>query len=65
VKWTEVEAQWEGLKDHVRLEWAKLTEADVAAAKGRREALVAKIGERYGLERELVERRVDEFVAGL
>ena len=40
----------------------KLTDDDVTAINGKKEQLVGKIQERYGLARDAAEKQVDEFI---
>ena len=65
MNWQVVEGKWDQIKGQVRQKWGKLTDDDVAKMKGKRERLVGKIKERYGLEKEAAEREVDDFIAGL
>ena len=65
MNWQVVEGKWDQLKGQVRQKWGKLTDDDVAKMKGKRERLVGKIKERYGLEKDAAEREVDDFIASL
>jgi uncharacterized protein YjbJ (UPF0337 family) len=62
VNWNIVEGKWDQIKGRVRQKWAKLTDDDVENLKGKRDRLVGKIKERYGLERDEAEREVDDFI---
>jgi uncharacterized protein YjbJ (UPF0337 family) len=42
--------------------WGRLTEDDIATAKGRREILSGKLQERYGIAKEEAEKQLDEFL---
>jgi uncharacterized protein YjbJ (UPF0337 family) len=41
--------------------WGKLTDDDLTAINGKREQLVGKIQERYGIAKEAAEKQVEEF----
>jgi uncharacterized protein YjbJ (UPF0337 family) len=59
------EGKWKQIKGEVREKWGKLTDDDIHVVAGRREQLVGRIQERYGLAKEEATRQVDAFVAGL
>lgn len=62
MNWDQVEGKWEQLKGRFKQKWAKLTDDDLAHAKGRRDELIGKIQERHGDTREAAERAVDDLV---
>jgi uncharacterized protein YjbJ (UPF0337 family) len=49
----------------VKQKWAKLTDDDLDLIDGKREELVGKIQERFGVARDQAERQVDEFSRSL
>lgn len=65
MNWQTVEGKWDQIKGQVRQRWGKLTDDDLTQMRGRREHLVGKVKERYGLEREAAEREVDDFISRL
>ena len=46
--WNQVEGNWRQVRGNVKKQWGKLTDDDLTAIDGRREALEGKIQERYG-----------------
>jgi uncharacterized protein YjbJ (UPF0337 family) len=56
-----IEGNWQQLKGKVKSQWAKLTDDDLTAIEGRREELLGKIQERYGIAREEAERQLEDF----
>jgi uncharacterized protein YjbJ (UPF0337 family) len=46
----------------IRERWGKLTEDDVEEIEGKRERLIGKIQERYGLAKERAERQLEDFL---
>jgi uncharacterized protein YjbJ (UPF0337 family) len=55
------EGKWKQLKGSVKQRWAKLTDDDVTALSGKKDELIGKIQERYGITREQAEREADEW----
>jgi len=51
--------------DQVQGKWKKLTDDDLNVIDGKRQQLVGKIQEHYGIAREVAEQQADEFVKGL
>ena len=65
MNWTQVKGKWDQVQGEFKTKWGKLTDDDLMAAEGRRDVLVGKIKERYGLKREEAETNVDEFISSL
>jgi uncharacterized protein YjbJ (UPF0337 family) len=61
MNWTQVEGKWEQLKADVKSKWGKLTDDDITYVSGKRDKLVGKLQERYGLLRENAQKDVDEW----
>ena len=57
-----IEGQWIQVKGKVKQQWARLTDDDVTRIEGKRDVLVGKIQERYGIKRDEAERQVDAWV---
>lgn len=53
-----IAGNWKQLVGKAKAEWGRLTDDDLTVIEGRRDQLVGRIQERYGLAREEVERRV-------
>lgn len=56
------EGKWKQLKGSVKQRWGKLTDDDVTALSGKKDELVGKIQERYGITKEQAQREADEWV---
>ena len=65
MNWTQVEGKWDQVKGNIKSHWGKLTDDDLKAAHGRRDVLIGKVKERYGMRKEEAEANVDEFIAKL
>lgn len=59
--WPEIEEQWSEVKGQAQLKWAKLSAEDLALVAGKRDRLIGRLEERYGLPRDLGEAHVDEW----
>ena len=55
------EGKWKQLKGTVKQRWGKLTDDDLTALSGKKDELVGRIQERYGITREQAEREADEW----
>lgn len=62
MNWDLIEGKWNQAMGKVKVKWGKLTDDDVTAVNGKRDQLVGKIQERYGLARDAAEKQVDEFI---
>jgi uncharacterized protein YjbJ (UPF0337 family) len=56
------QGRWTQLKGKVREKWGQLTDDDFDEIAGKKDQLVGRIQERYGLAREQAEREVDEWL---
>lgn len=54
---------WRPFTGNILQHWDKLTNDDLAAAAGRRDQMVSKIQERYGLRKDEAERQIADFEA--
>jgi uncharacterized protein YjbJ (UPF0337 family) len=62
MNWDQVEGKWDAFKGQLRTKWAKLTDDDIEAGRGRRETLVGKIQQRYGDAKDSIERQLDDLL---
>lgn len=65
MNWDRVAGQWNQLKGELKSKWAKLTDDDLKFVGGKKEQLIGKLQERYGVMKEEAERQVDEWIAKL
>lgn len=61
MNWNQVEGRWGQLKGSVRQRWGKLTESDLDVIGGKKDVLVGKIQERYGIAKEMAEHQVQAW----
>ena len=65
MNWDLIEGKWKELRGNVRSKWGKLTDDDFESAAGKKDQLVGRIQQRYGLERDAAEAEVDNWVKGI
>ncbi len=56
-----MKGNWKQFKGQVKEQWGKLTDDDLTAIDGKRDQLVGKVQERYGVGREKAEEQVNQF----
>jgi uncharacterized protein YjbJ (UPF0337 family) len=60
----QVKENWQRLVGKAKEKWGRLTDDDWKIVEGKRDQLVGKIQERYGLAREEAERQLAELERG-
>lgn len=60
--WDEVQAQWDEYGPQLLDRWGRLTEEDVARARGGRDELIECVLQRYRLTTDLAQRHVDGWL---
>jgi uncharacterized protein YjbJ (UPF0337 family) len=58
MNWDRVEGNWKTFKGKVRQQWGKLTDDDLDVIGGRREELIGRIQNAYGMARDEAEKQV-------
>ena len=61
MNWDQLQGKWQKLKGTVREKWRKLTSDDLDVIAGRRNQLIGKLQEKYGLAREAAERQAENW----
>ena len=56
-----LKGQWKQLKGKIKEKWGKLTDDDLTEVEGRRDYLIGRIQERYGIAKEKAADEVREF----
>jgi uncharacterized protein YjbJ (UPF0337 family) len=59
--WKHIEDDWHRVKSKVQERWGHLTDDDLEQVDGNRDALNAKIQDRYGLKEEHARLQLDEW----
>ena len=61
MNWDQIEGNWKQVKGKVKEKWGKLTDDELDVLAGKRDQLVGKIQERYGIAKTEAEGQVEEF----
>ncbi|MCL7421953.1 MAG: CsbD family protein [Methylobacter sp.] len=59
--WDQIEGNWKQFKGKVKETWGELTDDELDQVAGKRDVLLGKIQERYGIEKDEAERRLRDF----
>lgn len=63
--WQRIMGNWDKIKGQAKTKWGKLTDDELTTIAGKRDVLIGKLRERYGMERDKAEREVDSWGASL
>ncbi len=61
MNWDQVEGQWKQLKGSAKQQWGKLTDDDLEVIAGKKDQLLGKLRQRYGIQREEARKQADEW----
>ncbi|HWJ05935.1 MAG TPA: CsbD family protein [Steroidobacteraceae bacterium] len=61
MNWERFKANWTQLRGHVRVQWGRLTDDQLDVIEGRRDLLLGKLQEAYGVTAEEAERQVSAW----
>ena len=61
MNWDRIEGNWKQFKGQAQQQWGKLTNDELDLVEGRREELVGRIQEKYGIARDEAERQVRDW----
>jgi len=59
--WNIVEGNWKQFKGKVKTQWGKLTDDHLDVIAGKRDQLMGKIQESYGITKDEAEKQIKEF----
>jgi uncharacterized protein YjbJ (UPF0337 family) len=65
MNWDRIEGNWKQFRGQAQQQWGKLTNDDLEVVEGRRQNLVGKIQERYGIAKDEAERQVDTWLQNM
>lgn len=65
MNWDRIEGNWTQFTGKVKEQWGKLTDDDMTEIAGKRDVMVGKVQERYGIAKDQAERELDEFASRL
>ncbi|MEW4529369.1 MAG: CsbD family protein [Maioricimonas sp. JB045] len=61
MNWDQIQGKWKQAKGQAQQKWGKLTDDDLDVVDGKREELVGKVQERYGIAKAEAEQQVNDF----
>jgi len=61
MNWDRVEGNWKALKGQVKQQWGRLTDDDLDVIDGKREELLGRIQNAYGMSRDDADRQIREW----
>ena len=61
MNWDEMAGEWNQVKGLVKERWGRLTDDDLAVINGKRDLLVGKLQEKYGLTKEKAEEQIKDW----
>ena len=60
----QIKGNWTQFKGQVKEKWGKLTDNDLDVIEGKRDQLVGKLQERYGIAKQEAEKQFRQFLDG-
>jgi uncharacterized protein YjbJ (UPF0337 family) len=61
MNWDQVEGKWKQMKGSIKQQWGKLTDDDLDVINGKKDVLVGKLQERYGISKEEADKQVRDW----
>jgi uncharacterized protein YjbJ (UPF0337 family) len=58
----QMSGKWKQMKGAAKQQWGKLTDDDLQVIDGKRDVLVGKLQERYGIAKEDAQKKADEWL---
>lgn len=58
----QLSGKWKQMKGAAKQQWGKLTDDDLEVIAGKRDSLVGKLQERYGMVKEDAQKKADEWL---
>jgi uncharacterized protein YjbJ (UPF0337 family) len=65
MNWDTIEGRWAQLKGDLKSRWASLTDDDIQGIAGKRDKLLGKLQERYGILKDDADRQIDGWIDGI
>jgi uncharacterized protein YjbJ (UPF0337 family) len=61
MNWDQIAGNWKQLKGRAKEQWARLTDDDLTLINGKRDQLIGRVQERYGIAKNEAERQVKDW----
>jgi uncharacterized protein YjbJ (UPF0337 family) len=65
MNWDRIEGNWKQFKGQAQQRWGELTNDDLDVIEGKRQELIGRVQNRYGIARDEAERQVDDWYGSL
>jgi len=62
MNWDQLEGSWKQMTGKIRQKWAKLTDDDMTNIGGKKDQLVGKLQERYGMQKDAADKEVTDWL---
>jgi uncharacterized protein YjbJ (UPF0337 family) len=63
MNWDRIEGSWKQLKGKAKVQWGKITDDQLDVIAGKRDQLIGRVQEHYGIAKDEAERQVDLFAS--
>ncbi|MFZ2170015.1 MAG: CsbD family protein [Methylococcaceae bacterium] len=61
MSWNRIEGNWKQFKGKIKETWGDLTDDELEEIAGKRDVLLGKIQEKYGIAQEEADKRIKDF----
>ena len=61
MNWNQVEGNWKQFSGKVKETWGKLTDDEIDQIAGKRDILLGKVQEKYGIAKEEAEKQIKDW----
>jgi len=65
MNWDRIEGKWKQILGAVKARWGQLTDDDLNVIAGKRDQLIGRLQERYGIAKDEAQRQVDLWLTSL
>jgi len=62
MNWDQIEGKWKQFRGQAKQQWSNLTDSDLDQIDGKREVLIGRLQQRYGILREDAQKKVEEWL---
>jgi uncharacterized protein YjbJ (UPF0337 family) len=62
MNWQQIEGKWDFAKGKLREKWGKLTDDDIDVIAGKRDQLIGRLKERYGIQKDAAEKEINNWL---
>jgi len=63
MNWDKIEGNWTQMKGRVKEAWGDITDSDLQKIEGKRDRLAGILQERYGKEKDKVDKEIDSWLS--